>query len=68
MAGNIQNHSSQTIKQIVERILKTGQLSRLEHLHLVTTFLSDYKVTDDERSHINRVFDELQTGHLKFVN
>ncbi len=68
MAGNSQNHSSQSIKQIVERIFNTGQLSRLEHLHLVTTFLSDYKVTEDERSHINRVFDELQIGHLKLVN
>lgn len=68
MAGNSQNHSSQTIKQIVERIFNTGQLSRLEHLHLVTIFLSDYKVTEDERNHINRVFDELQTGHLKLVN
>lgn len=68
MAGNSQNHSSQSIKQIVERIFNTGQLSRLEHLHLVTTFLSDYKVTEDERSYINRVFDELQIGHLKLVN
>ncbi len=68
MAGNSQNHSSQSIKQIVERHFNTGQLSRLEHLHLVTTFLSDYKVTEDERSYINRVFDELQIGHLKLVN
>jgi hypothetical protein len=51
----------------VERILKTGQLSRQEHLQLVTTFLSDYKVTDDDRSQINRIFDDLQTGRLKII-
>lgn len=68
MAGNNQNQFSQTFKPIVERILKTGQLSRQEHLQLVTTFLSDYKVTDDDRSQINRIFDDLQTGRLKIIN
>lgn len=65
MAGNNQNHSNQTIKLIVDRMLKTGQLSRQEHLQLVTTFLSDYKVTDEDRSQINRIFDDLQTDRLK---
>lgn len=68
MAGNNQNQFSQTLKPVVERILKTGQLSRQEHLQLVTTFLSDYKVTDDDRSQINRIFDDLQTGRLKIIN
>ncbi len=68
MAGNIQNQFSQTLKPIVERILKTGQLSRQEHLQLVTTFLSDYKVTDDDRSQINRIFDDMQIGRLKMID
>lgn len=68
MAGNTQNSSSSTIKPIVDRVLKTGQLSRTEHLQLVTTFLSDYKVTDEERNQINRVLDDLQVGRLKLVN
>lgn len=68
MAGNIQGQSSQTVKQIVDRILNTGQLSRLEHLQLVTTILSDYKVTDEERSQLNRVFDDLQINRLKVVD
>lgn len=67
MAGNSQGQSNLTIKQFVERILNMGQLSRLEHLQLVTTFLSDYKVTDEERNQINRVFDDLQIGRLKLV-
>ncbi|HEY9740486.1 MAG TPA: hypothetical protein V6C90_08335 [Coleofasciculaceae cyanobacterium] len=68
MAGTIHNQSNQTTKQIVERILNIGYLSRLDHLQLVSTILSDYKVTDEERSQINRIFDELQIGHLKIVN
>jgi hypothetical protein len=66
MAGTVQRPSSPAIAQIVDRILDTGQLSRLEYLQLVTTMLSDYKVTDEERSYINRVLDELQVGHLQF--
>lgn len=68
MAGTIHNQSNQTTKQMVERILNIGYLSRLEHLQLVSTILSDYKVTDEERGQINRIFDELQTGRLKIVN
>ncbi|HEY9666963.1 MAG TPA: hypothetical protein V6C91_09170 [Coleofasciculaceae cyanobacterium] len=68
MAGNTQNSSSPTIQLIVDRVLKTGQLSRSEHLQLVTTFLSDYKVTDEERTQINRVLDDLLIGRLKLVN
>lgn len=68
MAGNNHNHFTQSIKPILDRILKTGELTRQEHLQLVTTFLSDYKITDDDRSQINRIFDDLQTGHLKIVD
>lgn len=68
MAGTFQSQSNQTTKQLVDRILNSGQLSRREYLQLVSTILSDYKVTDEERSQINRVFDEVQIGHLKLVN
>jgi hypothetical protein len=68
MAGTLQSQSSQTLQQIVDRIFNIGQLSRSEHLQLVTTILSDYKVTDEERSQLNRVFDELQMGRLKFID
>ena len=68
MAGNIHNHSHQTNDSIVDSILHTGQLSRLEHLQLVTTLLSDYKVNDEQRSKINLIFDNLQTGRLKLVD
>jgi len=68
MAGTFQGQSNQTTKQLVDRILNSGQLSRREYLQLVSTILSDYKVTDEERSQINRVFDEVQIGHLKLVN
>ncbi|NEP59424.1 MAG: hypothetical protein F6K31_20815 [Symploca sp. SIO2G7] len=68
MAGNIHHQSSQTNNSIVDSILNTGQLSRLEHLQLVSTVLSDYKVNDEQRSKINMIFDNLQTGRFKLVD
>ncbi|MBW4543808.1 MAG: hypothetical protein KME25_05090 [Symplocastrum torsivum CPER-KK1] len=68
MAGDIQGQFPQTLKQIVDRILNSGQLSRIEHLQLVTTILSDYRVTDEERHQINRVFDDIQTGRIKILD
>ncbi|NET62257.1 MAG: hypothetical protein F6K47_40970 [Symploca sp. SIO2E6] len=68
MAGNTHHHSSQTYNSIVDSILSTGQLSRLEHLQLVSTILSDYKVNDEQRSQINLIFDNLQTGRFQLVD
>jgi len=68
MTVNIDNHSTQTNNSIVDSILNAGQLSRLQHLQLVNTILSDYKVTDEQRSKINLIFDGLQTGSLKLVD
>lgn len=68
MAGNIPNQSSQTTKQLVDRIQNIGQLSRLDYLQLVSAFLSDYKVTDDERRQINLIFDDIQMGSVKIVD
>ncbi len=68
MAANSQGQSSQPIGLIVERIINSAHLSRQEYLQLVTTFLSDYKVTDEERRQINRIFDDLQISRLKIVD
>lgn len=67
MAGTAQRPSSPAIAQVVDRILDTGHLSRWEYLQLVTMMLSDYKVTDEERSYINRVFDERQVERVRFL-
>ncbi|NEP12790.1 MAG: hypothetical protein F6K14_21820 [Symploca sp. SIO2C1] len=68
MAGNIHNHSNKTDDSIIDSILNSGQLSRLEHLQLVTTLLSDYNVNDEQRNKINLIFDNLQTGRFKLLD
>jgi methyl coenzyme M reductase alpha subunit len=57
-----------TINDIVERIIDSGQISRQEHLQLASAILSDYKITDEERRQINRIFDYIQIGRLKLLD
>jgi hypothetical protein len=55
------------IKPTVEQILAIGQMSRKEHLWLISAMLSDSDITSDDRRRINYVFDCLQTGRVKLV-
>jgi len=68
MASTRERGSNLNIHKIVERILVSGQLSRQEYVHLITTMLSDYQITDEERPQLNRVFDSIQSGQIKFVD
>lgn len=56
------------VHQLVDRILSSGQLTRLEHLQLTSILLSAYRISSEERVQINRVFDSLQAGRLKFAD
>jgi hypothetical protein len=68
MIRTVQNKSGFSIKQTVDQIIASGQMTRQEHLQLASAILSDYKVTDEERRYINRIFDYIQMGRLKLVD
>lgn len=68
MAGTRERQSNLNIQQMVNQILAARQLSRQDYLYLTTAMLSDYNVTDEERRQLNNIFDNLQTGYLKFVD
>lgn len=57
-----------TIKQLVDRIIASGQMTRQEHLNLTSTLLSEQRIGEQERIQINRIFDHVQTGRLKLVD
>lgn len=63
-----QRQSKLNVPQMVERILAEGELSRQEYFHLAMSMLSDNHVTDEERRQINRVFDNIQTAEVKFID
>ena len=62
------NKSNLTIFQMVDRIVASGKISRREHLVLTSAILSDDKITEEDRHQINRIFDYLQIGRLKFID
>ncbi len=68
MPPNITHEIKPSIEQIVSRIIQTGKLSRQEHFDLVTLFVSDFLVTEDQRNEINLVFDNIQKGQVKFLD
>ena len=60
--------SNLTISQMVDRIVTSGKIARREHLVLTSAILSDDKISEEDRHQINRVFDYLQIGRLKFID
>ncbi|MEG4445595.1 hypothetical protein QUA82_18505 [Microcoleus sp. F8-D3] len=62
------NKSNLTISQKVDRIVASGKIARREHLVLTSTILSDDKISEEERHQINRIFDYIQIGRLKFID
>jgi hypothetical protein len=51
---------------MTDRIINSGQLSHIDYLRLTSAILSDKDINESERQQINRVFDYVQTGRLKF--
>ncbi|MBE9187979.1 hypothetical protein IQ270_25890 [Microcoleus sp. LEGE 07076] len=63
-----QKKSNLTIFQMVDRIVASGKIARREHLVLTSTILSDDKISEEERYQINRIFDYIQIGRVKFID
>lgn len=65
---SLQSNPNSAIHQMVDRILAVGEMSRQEHLSLTSILLAEQRLTDSDRTKINRLFDYLQTGRLKLIN
>lgn len=60
--------SNLVVKQMIEQIFSAKQISRQDLLKLISAFLSDYDLTDEDRRQINRIFDYIQAARLKIVD
>ncbi|NEO28150.1 MAG: hypothetical protein F6K03_15045 [Kamptonema sp. SIO4C4] len=67
MATPPTTRGDETLNAQIERVLQSKQISRQEYFQLVTLFLSDFAVTQRDRQNINRIFDELQVGKIRFT-
>ncbi len=59
---------SQSITNIVQRIIDVGEVSRHEHLQLASALLADTSITQEQRRQINKVFDYVKAGRLKLTD
>ncbi|MBK4729705.1 hypothetical protein JJD41_07460 [Oxynema sp. CENA135] len=57
-----------TVEQIVDRICRHRKISRYDQQLLMSALLSKDAISENERSQINRVFDNLQRGCLRVVD
>lgn len=68
MKGGAQNKSSVTAKEIINRILVSGQIDRQQYMLLTSAILSEQNLGDEDRRQINHIFDYIQMGRLKLVD
>lgn len=68
MKGGAQNKSSVTAKEIIDRILVSGQIGRKQYMWLTFAILSDQNLGEEDRRQINHIFDYIQTGRLKLID
>lgn len=68
MVRTAQHRSNLPTQRILDRILELRQLNRREHLHLASLLLANHRLTPEERRQINQIFDQLQSGQIKFTD
>jgi hypothetical protein len=57
-----------SIEEVVKRIFTFRQITRLDQRLLMTAFMSQGSLSENEHLQINQVFDALQKGFLRVVD
>lgn len=60
--------STISLEQVVERIFRMRQITRIDQRLLMTALLSKDSLTETEYKNINKVFDALQQGLIKVAD
>ncbi|QZZ18637.1 hypothetical protein J5X98_14205 [Leptothermofonsia sichuanensis E412] len=66
--GSVPGKSNSAIRHLTDQIVASGQITRMQHLQLTSALLAERKLTDEDRSQINRIFDYVQAGRLKLID
>ncbi|NWF60268.1 MAG: hypothetical protein HXY43_13640 [Fischerella sp.] len=65
---SVDNQLESAVKEIVERIIKSGKMSRQDHKLLTSNIHPNGYLNDAERRQINRILDYIQTGRLQLID
>ncbi|MBW4467530.1 MAG: hypothetical protein KME07_19055 [Pegethrix bostrychoides GSE-TBD4-15B] len=63
-----EKRSNMPVQSLVEQIIADECLSRYEYLHLTSTILADYQLSDEDRRQIGRLLDYVQIGRIRLVD
>lgn len=56
------------LEQLINRIFKFRQITRLDQQLLMSILLTKDEITEDDNDKINRVFDAVRSGRLQVVD
>ncbi|MFP4297414.1 MAG: hypothetical protein ACLFT0_06120 [Spirulinaceae cyanobacterium] len=56
------------LEQLINRIFKFRQITRLDQQLLMSILLTKEQITEDDNDKINRVFDAVRSGRLQVVD
>jgi hypothetical protein len=56
------------IQTLVQRAVRSRQLSRHDHLKLTSAILSDTNMAPTDRFHINRLLDYVRAGKISLID
>ncbi len=57
-----------SIQAVVQRAVRSRQISRQEHLQLTSAMLSNPGMPSTDRSYINRVLDYIRAGKIRLTD
>jgi hypothetical protein len=63
-----ENQSTVNVAQLVDRCILSRKISRIQYHQLSVAILADGQIDEEERHHINRLFDAIQAGQLKILD
>jgi len=68
MASTQEWQKQLNVEQMLQRITTARQLTRDEHLQLVTIALAGYKLKPEQQREIEKIFDSIHNGQFKFID
>jgi hypothetical protein len=57
-----------TIAQVIDRIVRSGRITRLDENYFFHAMVSDTPLSHEEQSQVRNVFDRLRMGLLQVVD
>ena len=65
---NQQQKSSASHRHLIHQVIDTGKVTRQDYMQLTTLFLSEQRISEDDRQQINRIFEQIQAHQIRITD